>query len=148
MVLLKTMIFVTGRNGEVALQPATGENIRYVLPLNFQLDNNDFNPPPLLGLQCTSTGAVARDFHTLFTTAHLQMIHSNYFGPRGVTKATLDKHPFHSAFSKKLPRTTPKAFGLDTYIMEMALSKYMTNFKNMWSTKSRFVKHLNRLINA
>lgn len=44
-------------------------------------------------------------------------------------QATLAKHPFHSTLSKKLPRATPKAFGFDTYIMRMALSKYIARFK-------------------
>lgn len=34
-VLLKTMIFVMGRNGEVAFRPAAGENIRYVTSFEF-----------------------------------------------------------------------------------------------------------------
>lgn len=44
-------------------------------------------------------------------------------------QTTLVKHPFHSALSKKLPRAAPKAFGFDTYIMRMALSKYIARFK-------------------
>lgn len=103
---------------------------------------------PSLGSSIMSNRNMTRQFNSLFNANHLQFIHSTYLGSRGVTESTLAKHPFHNAFMKILSKTRQCRPDVDTYVMKMALLKYMTSFKNMWSIKGRMNKLLHRLINT
>ncbi|CEG81973.1 hypothetical protein RMATCC62417_16107 [Rhizopus microsporus] len=148
LLLLRTMKFVVTRNGDMGLQEAAGRNIHDILPSGFQIDGDVFNLSPPLGSSVMSNRNMPRQFNSLFNINHLQFIHSTCFGPHGVTESTLAKHPFHNAFTKILPRTRQYRPDMDTYVMKMSLSKYMTSFKNMWSIKGRMNKLLHHLINT
>ncbi|KAI9244599.1 hypothetical protein EDC94DRAFT_653880 [Helicostylum pulchrum] len=89
---------------------------------------------------------LVRNFSRLFSKAHLQLIHSTYFGPQGLREGSTKTQYFHNAFVDILPRNIKKAFTTDPYVMKMFLSKYATNFEVMWSDSKRPLKVLNRLL--
>ncbi|KAI9473519.1 MAG: hypothetical protein EXX96DRAFT_652326, partial [Benjaminiella poitrasii] len=92
------------------------------------------------------TSTLLKEYDKLFNNLHLQFIHSTYFGPRGSTEASRSKHPFQKALADALPSTVKIIDPVDPYVMKMSLSKYMTNFQNIWTNKKRFNKMLNYVI--
>ncbi|KAL4208516.1 hypothetical protein AB4K20DRAFT_1970171 [Rhizopus microsporus] len=108
------------QGNEIVLERKTGPLLEEIVPADFVIENSvDYLPPPL------------------FYKGHLQRIHSNYFGPRGVTASSLSLHPFQKALFAAV---------IDTYIMKMTQVKYMINFENIWKTKYRYTKMLNRVL--
>ncbi|CEG68496.1 hypothetical protein RMATCC62417_04746 [Rhizopus microsporus] len=74
------------------------------------------------------------------------MIHASYFGIQGVTEETLKKHPFQTALRQALNEDGRRNESTDPVVMKLALNRYISNFKNMWSQKMRSRKTLNRVL--
>ncbi|CEG79072.1 hypothetical protein RMATCC62417_13585 [Rhizopus microsporus] len=78
-----------------------------------------------------------------------RMIDNNsaiYYSNQMIIAQNMTHRPVNTI--KILPRTRQYRPDVDTYVMKMALSKYTTSFKNMWSIKGRMNKLLHHLINA
>jgi hypothetical protein len=141
--LFKTFGFIIKDDGTVALQARTGEDISKVLPANYKVEPGSVATVAPPHSKTTCNDEYEKDISRLFKMQHLQLIHSTYFGPRGVTDASLKKSPFHSAFVGALPRSKNIETNLEPYIMKLALKRYVTNLENMW----RDNKQINRLLN-
>ncbi|RCH94090.1 hypothetical protein CU097_013462 [Rhizopus azygosporus] len=74
------------------------------------------------------------------------MIHASYFGTQGVTEETLKKHLFQTALRQALNEDGRRSESTDPVVMKLALNRYISNFKNMWSQKMRSRKTLNRVL--
>ncbi|KAI9275277.1 hypothetical protein EDC94DRAFT_644071 [Helicostylum pulchrum] len=144
--LLRACTFVKDGNS-VKMQQKRGPQLQDILPTNYQLEKKgDIFLPPPLDFSCLKTANLVRNFSKLFSKAHLQLIHSTYFGPQGLREGSTKTQYFHNAFVDILPRNIKKAFTTDPYVMKMSLSKYATNFEVMWSDSKRPLKVLNRLL--
>ena len=120
--------------------------MKKIEPTDFVVENGaDYLPPPFDRTILTNN-FFEKDFESLFYKSHLQRIHSNYFGPRGVTASSLSLHPFQKALFAAAKKEGARNKIFDTYIMKMTQVKYMTHFKNIWKTKYRYTKMLNRVL--
>jgi hypothetical protein len=143
--LFKSRTFVK-TNGGIDFQTTDGRAIADLLPSRYISTNVSHVPPPLNLAGFTDTEI--RAFNNLFTHSHFQLIHSTYFGVKGVTSKSLDKQPFHEAITGILPRDYPKTFTTDPTVMKNCLSTYVTNFENMFSDKARISRMINNLIDT
>jgi hypothetical protein len=143
--LFKSRTFVK-TNGSIDFQTTDGRAIADLLPSRYISTDISHVPPPLNLAGFTDTEI--RAFNNLFTHSHFQIIHSTYFGVKGVTSSSLDKQPFHEAITRILPRDYAKAFTTDPTVMKNCLSKYVTNFDNMFSDKARISRMINNLIDT
>ncbi|ORE06893.1 hypothetical protein BCV72DRAFT_195736, partial [Rhizopus microsporus var. microsporus] len=144
--LLKKSRFFKLDNDEIILQHKVGVSIQDIVPESFccQSDITHFSPP--IDRSCLTDDALKKEFNSLFNPSHLQMIHASYFGIQDVTEETLKKHPFQTALRQALNEDGRRSESTDPVVMKLALNRYISNFKNMWSQKMRSRKVLNRVL--
>ncbi|CEG69213.1 hypothetical protein RMATCC62417_05326 [Rhizopus microsporus] len=120
-------------NDEIILQHKVGVSIQDIIPESFccQSDITHFSPP--IDRSCFTDNALKKEFNSLFNPSHLQVIHASYFGTQGVTEETLKKHPFQTALRQALNEDGRRNESIDPVVMKLALNRYISNFKNMWS---------------
>ncbi|KAI9474133.1 MAG: hypothetical protein EXX96DRAFT_580712 [Benjaminiella poitrasii] len=132
----------------ITLIQSKGFRVNGILPTGFDIEANVTHvPPPLLKI-CINSNVFNKHFGSMFNSSHLQVIHSTYFGPRGVQETTLQKTPVHKAFVSHLPSQPESQPTLDVYVMQIALSAFIVNFQNMWSDTKRFTEQFNLLLNV
>ncbi|KAI9486851.1 MAG: hypothetical protein EXX96DRAFT_457321, partial [Benjaminiella poitrasii] len=144
--LLKNYSSIHQEGGLITMQQSICTDIQQILSENFPLQCNIVYLPPPIVTRYVTDAALPKEYDKLFNNLHLQFIHSTYFGPRGSTEASRSKHPFQKSLLDALPSTVKTIDPVDPYVMKMPLSKYMTNFQNIWSNKKRFSKMLSYVI--
>ncbi|KAG2197763.1 hypothetical protein INT46_005749, partial [Mucor plumbeus] len=117
-----------------------------ILPNGFDFKNTEKRVAPPIPTNSISSGTFTKHFKPLFSTKHLQLIQSTYFGPQGLRSSSLEKYPIYKAFTDVIPRQEDTQPELDVFIMKMALSQFMTNFGNMWNSRTRFKNLFNDLV--
>jgi hypothetical protein len=145
MSLFKSRTFVKTNDG-INFQTTNGRVIAELIPSRY-ISTDISHVPSSLNL-AGFTDTEIRAFNNLFTRSHFQLIHSTYFGVKGVTSRSLDKQPFHEAIIRILPRDYPKAFTTDPTVMKNCLSTYVTNIENMFSDKARISRMIKNLIDT
>ncbi|CEP14832.1 hypothetical protein [Parasitella parasitica] len=115
------------KNGKIQIVPREVQSLASLLPANYLEDKDVFVPKPL-DRQFLQNDVFKEDFDALFHEAHFNQIHSTYFGPKGISKSTLN------------------AAGLSSHVMKMARNVYVTNFANMWADNTIVNRALNRLL--
>ncbi|KAG1442739.1 hypothetical protein G6F56_010947 [Rhizopus delemar] len=135
--LFKNATFAATEDVTITLEQKNGILISDVLPQNYQSQYTTTYCHPLLNRDLLSSNSYAQNLVQLFNFNQLQLVHSKYFGPKGVQEGSLTKHPFLNAKFKALLLSKNKKPDIEPYVMEMALSKYSTNFKNIHPIETR-----------
>jgi hypothetical protein len=145
MLLLKeyTFNFV---NDEIILEKTEGFSLQEILPRGFEMENGRARVAPSLSSEALKTDDFKKHYKYLFSSDHLNLIHSTYFGQQGTHQSTLDKCQVHSAMVSIIPRIEDSQPDIENFVMKTALSQYITNFNNMWSSKARFNKIIRNLL--
>lgn len=134
------------QGNKIVLERKTGPLLEEIVPAGFVVENGVRYLPPPFDRTILTNDFFEKDFESLFNKDHLQRIHSNYFGPRGVTVSSLSLHPFQKALFAAAKKEGVRNKIINTYIMKVTQVKYMTNFENIWKTKYRYTKMLNRVL--
>lgn len=146
MILFKDHSLVIAEDGNIVIQEAQGFSFQDILPTHFMSSHENGYVAPSISTTTTNSNDFNKQYKSLFNQNHLQLIHSSYLGPRGIQATSLQKNPIHKALLDTVPRQEGSQPDLDPFIMKSALSKYMINFSNMWSSTTRFKKLFNHLI--
>jgi hypothetical protein len=133
-------------NSNIVMNTSEGFPLQEILPNGFDFKNTEKRVAPPIPTNSISSDTFTKHFKTLFSTNHLQLIQSTYFGPQGLRSSSLEKYPIHKAFTDVIPRQEDTQPELDVFIMKMALSQFMTNFGNMWNSSTRFKNLFNHLV--
>lgn len=73
------------------------------------------------------------------------MVHSKYFGQKGIQRESIQKHTLLGEIFKEITVSNKKK-DTEPYVMKMALAKYSASFKNRWGTMGSFHQMLNNIL--
>jgi hypothetical protein len=142
---LSTHTFAREENNQIVLEQRSGDAVNTILPENLPSVSQLTNFPPPIDKDCISDQALEKQFSKLSNTGHLQKVHSTYFGPLS-PRAGAPVNQFQQPFTEFFPATLKSTFATNPYAMKTAMSRYATNFKNMWGNKNRFRNTLYKII--
>ncbi|KAL0087592.1 hypothetical protein J3Q64DRAFT_1883374 [Phycomyces blakesleeanus] len=145
---LKTSEFFFDNN-DIKIKKVLGFNLAKLLP--FVTTNEPKHTIQPLGKDLIASKRFETDSKCLFTSQHLQVVYSYFFGARGAKEENLNAHPVQNSLFCSF-----KEFGLDkqsfylekasSSAMSMALEMYLVNFENMWDGKKIINKLLDKVI--
>jgi len=95
---------------------------------------------PTLDPALLNNSSFKKDFGDLFNSSHLQFLHSDYFGSGSSRRK--GSFPCRDALKGAFISQQKREETSEPYVMKMALSRYMVNFKNMWLILNAFIVYL------
>ncbi|KAL0083148.1 hypothetical protein F4703DRAFT_1860381, partial [Phycomyces blakesleeanus] len=144
---LKTSEFFFDNN-DIKIKKVPGFNLAKLLP--FVTINEPKQTIQPLDKDLIASKRFETDFKCLFTSQHLQVVHSYFFGARGAKEENLNAHPVQNSLfcSFKESGLDKQSFYLEkasSSAMSMALEMYLVNFENMWDGKKIINKLLDKV---
>lgn len=143
MLVLKSSSFTLQEDGRITLEQNTGRSIATILPTGFPAQTNITHLAPFVNPDYLANAAFADEFDKLFDNKHLEDMHTFFFGSKGLT---LGDPSMKNALMSALPPARIEDRNVESYLMQVARTKYKTNFQVMWSTTKRFYSLLNNLL--
>ncbi|KAL0078624.1 hypothetical protein J3Q64DRAFT_1277967 [Phycomyces blakesleeanus] len=145
---LKTSEFFFDNN-DIKIKKVPGFNLAKLLP--FVTINEPKQTIQPLDKDLIASKRFETDFKCLFTSQHLQVVHSYFFGARGAKEENLNAHPVQNSLfcSFKESGLDKQSFYLEkasSSAMSMALEMYLVNFENMWDGKKIINKLLDKVV--
>ena len=156
-VFLSIMLFKSGsfitNDGRLNFSVSTnGLDISKILPKDLDDGVQRFAPPPLTAAMLSPESLT--DINALFGDNHMGLIHSNFFGVKGLSHSTKEKCAANNAIIEHLSsfgvtRDTYKdSIDLSSVEMNITRNTYMTNLSVMWDKRKIFNSLLEHLLHV
>ena len=143
--LFKNSTFAKRADSTIGLTPGVGSPVDSILPRDLIVSSKDItNFPPTLDLSLLNDASFKKDFENLFSSSHFNLLHTDYFGTGSTRRKGL--LPCVDAIKTAFPHQEKRSEVGEPFVMRLALSQYMTNFKNMWSNSKRQYRLLNHVL--
>lgn len=144
LLIFNNSTFNIDKNDSITLVNAQGFHINDLVPEQFHVEEDKQVAPPL-PKQCADSKAFSKEAKKLLSFQHMGLIHSTYFGARGIAAQSLKANPIHNALITILPRENVQP-DLENFVMKTVVQTYSTNFDNMWNNNKVFTKLFNKLL--
>ncbi|KAI8364939.1 hypothetical protein BD560DRAFT_311079, partial [Blakeslea trispora] len=139
--------FVLDTN-QINFQAAEGLRTKDISPVNFTMQEHvQHSASPLP----QNHDALDAQIRYLFTSNHLSLLPSEFYGARGMIDASKAKHPLILSLINTIKpqyssQTTFETNSLNRECHVSALTTYHTNLSNMWAEKKMFKILLDKLL--
>ena len=132
-------------NHAVSLVAHEGNKISQVLPEGYLEEDASVAKP--LDPNCLEDEDFKANYDKLFQDSHLELIHSTFYGAKGVQDSSLKTHILHKAIVDVLGRDEVNLYkDVSSHVTKMARQLYYINFHKMWSDNTIVNKLLTRLL--
>ena len=141
--LFKNHTFTRRPDATYALDSKVGSHVYSILPQEFIVTEEITHFPPPSNLSLLNDLAFKKDLENIFSAPHLQTLHADYFGSG--TSRRKGSFPCVDALKAAFQQEKRREVS-EPYVMKLALSRYINNFKTMWSNYKRQYRLLNNVL--